>query len=637
MKFRFAVIFALATLAALLSACNFTLAEDITPPPNYVPPTPAPTLGPLFPAQAPSTENGAAIFAEKCAPCHGATGMGDGEQGINLNVTVPAFGLPEVARPASPAQWYTVVTQGRMERFMPPFASLDNQQRWDVVAYAMTLHTSEEEIAKGKELFEAKCINCSTDFFQDQKKMAGLSEVELARIVKEGNDQVPPFAVQFGDEDLWAVTAYLRTLSFDTAPIASAPEASATPRALSVNETPPAETPAGTAAGTAAGTEQAPATSAATSVAKEGFGTVSGSIENKTGTDLPAELKVTLRGYDHGADPSKGPQEVFSQEGSVDEQGSFVFEKIEIPLNRIFLAEVTIDGLDLKSGFAIVKEGNTNLTLPPIVLYNKTEDISALVVEEARIFFEYGTDVVQVYNVYSFRNPGDEVIVVKFNESGEVPFLKAPEGSSGFGYEPMQNSEPFQQVENGFAIPPSEGSYGLIAFASVPKAREYNFTQQFVLPSAKVTVFVPEGITIESDKSKDLGVQAMQDFNFQIYEIGRVTAGEKLSLSVSGTPKEAKDTSASAPAETASRQNLLLGAGALGVALILAGGWMYLRDRNREEDSTGEEEEGNEFESSDDVIDAIIALDDLHRARKILEETYQKRRAELKDILKGMM
>ena len=47
MKFRFAIIIALALLTFFLSACNFTLAEDITPPPNYVPPTPAPTLGPL--------------------------------------------------------------------------------------------------------------------------------------------------------------------------------------------------------------------------------------------------------------------------------------------------------------------------------------------------------------------------------------------------------------------------------------------------------------------------------------------------------------------------------------------------------------------------------------------------------------
>jgi hypothetical protein len=91
----------------------------------------------------------------------------------------------------------------------------------------------------------------------------------------------------------------------------------------------------------------------------------------------------------------------------------------------------------------------------------------------------------------------------------------------------------------------------------------------------------------------------------------------------------------SAPAETTSNRNLLIGAGALGIGLILAGGWMYLRDRNREEEEVAEEED--EFESSEDVIDAIIALDDLHRSKKISDEAYQKRRAELKESLKGKM
>ena len=635
MKFRFAIIVALTALAFLLSACNFTLAEDVTPPPGYVPPTPAPTMGPLFPAQSPSTENGGLIFAEKCAGCHGATGLGDGEQGIQLGVPVPAFGLPEVARPASPAQWYTMVTRGNMERFMPPFMSLDDQERWDVVAYAMTLHITEEDTAKGKELFEANCKNCSTDFFKDQAKMSALSEVELARIIKEGNDQIPPFGAAFSDDDLWTVTAYLRTLSFDQAPIVSAPVSTPTPESVTVTETlAPAEEGTPLAEGTPLGTEQAATTPEATAVAKAGFGNVSGSVENKTGTALPSDLKVTLRGYDHGADPSAGPQEVFSQEVPVNTDGSFVLENAEIPLNRIFIAELTYDGMDLQSGFAIVKEGDTAVDLPAITLYNKTEDTSRLAFDEVRTFFEYGTDGIQVFNVYSFRNPSDEMVVVTLNEKGEIPFIKSPEGSSGFGYEPMQDTAPLMQMKNGFAIPPSENSYGLIAFGSVPKAKEFEFTQEFVLPVTSVTVFVPEGITIKSAQSTDLGVQAIQDFNFQIYELGGVGAGEKLKLTVSGTPKEA--TTASAPAETTSNQNLLIGAGALGLALILAGGWMYLRDRNRGEDETDEQAQ-DEFESSEDVLDAIIALDDLHRARKISDEAYQKRRAELKEILKEKM
>lgn len=620
MKFHFAII---AGFAVLLAACNFTLAEDVTPPPGYVPPTPVATLGPLYPAQAPSTENGAVIYAEKCAACHGATGLGDGEQGIQLNVTVPAFGLPEIARPASPAQWFTTVTRGNIERFMPPFVSLSDQERWDVVAYAMMFHISEEELAKGKELFETNCANCSTDFFTDQTKMAELSEVELARIVKDGNDQVPAFGATLPEEELWAVTAYLRALSFDTASIAAAPASTPAPTeegTLSVEETP-------------SGTEQALATGEPSVVAKEGVGDVSGTVENKTGTDLLSDLKVTLRGYDHGADPSAGPQEVFSQEAAVNEDGSFIFEDVEIPLNRIFIAELTYDGMDLQSGFAIVKEGDTSITLPPIALYNKTTDASKLVIDEARIFLEYGENGIQVFNVYSFRNPGDEIILVSLDEKGEIPFFKSPQGSSEPGYETMQDSQKFQQTPNGFAIPPSEGSYGMVAFATIPKAKDVEFSQEFVLPAATVTIFVPEGVNVQSAQATDLGVQAIQNFNFHIYELGSLRAGENLQLTVSGTPIETS--SAAAPAETTSNQNLLIGAGALGIGLILAGGWMYLRDRNRAEEEDSEEED--EFESSEDVIDAILALDDLHRSKKISDEAYQKRRAELKEILKGKM
>jgi mono/diheme cytochrome c family protein len=615
-------------LALLLSACNFTLAEDITPPPDYVPPTPAPTLGPLYPVQVPNIENGAAIYAEKCAPCHGETGLGDGEQGIQLGVTVPAFGLSEVARPASLAQWYTVVTQGNMERFMPPFASLSDQERWDVVAYAMTLHTSPEDIEKGKELFETNCSNCSTDFFKDQSKMAALSEVELARIIKQGNEEVLPFGSTLREDEVWAVAMYLRTLAYDTTPVVSAPASTATPEVATV---------AGTAvtadAGTPISSEQAATTGEATSMAQAGVGTISGSVENKTGADLPPDLKVTLRGYEHGADPSTGPKEVLTLEGRLNEENTFVFENVELPLNRIFVAELTFDGMDLQSDFAIVKEGDTSLRLPPIKLYPKTEDTSALVIDEARIFFEYGTDSVQVFNVYSFRNPSDEMVVVKPNEKGEIPFIKSPEGSSGVGYEPMQDSERFLQTENGFAVPPSEKPYGLIAFASLPKARDLEFSQEFVLPINSVTVFLPEGVTVENTRMTDLGIQTIQDFNFQIYELTNVDAGDTVAFTVSGMPTEAA--TASTP-EAGSKSNLLIGAGVLGLVLILVGGWLYLRDRTRVE-GNGAEDTDNNFESAEDVMDAIIALDDLHRAKKISEDVYQKRRTELKEILKEML
>jgi mono/diheme cytochrome c family protein len=521
-----------------------------------------------------------------------------------------------------------------MDRLMPPFASLDDQQRWDVVAYAMTLHNTPDQLAKGKEVFETNCASCSTDFFKDQDKMSKLSEVDLARIVKQGNESVPAFGADLSDDDLWAAAAYLRSLSFDTtAPVAQAPAATATPEVASVTE---ASAETASVEGTPVGTEQVPAANEPTVVAKEGFGSITGTIDNQSGKDLPADLKITLRGYEHSTDPNAGPQEVFSQEGVVQSDGTYAFQNIEMPENRIFISEVEVDGTKLQSSFAIAKAGTSSLTLPPLTIFGMTEDTTSLVMDEVRIFMEYGDTDIQVYGVYSFHNTGDKTVLVKLKDASEIPFIKNPDGTTPQGYEALQDSQPFMHTDQGLAIPPSENSYGLITFTSVPRQEKFDIAQPFVLPVVSLTVFLPDGVKAQSTSLTDEGLQNIQNFNFQVYTTANVPAGGTIQFTVSGEPKEASAATTPAETTTSTNRNILYGAGALGLAFIMAGGWLYFRDRNRAEEVT-EEENGNEYDSSDDVLDAIVALDDLHRARKISDEAYHKRRAELKEILKGMM
>ncbi len=168
----------------------------------------------------------------------------------------------------------------------------------------------------------------------------------------------------------------------------------------------------------------------------------------------------------------------------------------------------------------------------------------------------------------------------------------------------------------------------------MPKLEEFEIAQSFVLPVGNLTIFLPEGVSTEGTTLTDEGLQTIQNFNFQVYSTNNVPAGDTVQFTVSGTPQETSGTAAEPAAATGNR-NLLIGAGILGLAFILAGGWLYLRDRNGVEEE-GEEKE-HEFDSSEDVLDAIVALDDLHRARKISDEAYQRRRAELKEILKEMM
>ncbi len=162
----------LIVLTFVLAGCS--LAGDITPPPGLataqaaatVPPaTLAPTdsgvvtAGPATPAAAPTLPavpaaegidlaRGQSIWQEKCAPCHGLTGQSDGAMTANLTSAPPKLGDPQIARDARPAAWYDVVTNGRMDRLMPAFASLSDAERWDAVAYALTLGTTAEARAQ---------------------------------------------------------------------------------------------------------------------------------------------------------------------------------------------------------------------------------------------------------------------------------------------------------------------------------------------------------------------------------------------------------------------------------------------------------------------------------------------------------
>jgi mono/diheme cytochrome c family protein len=619
LRFRVSLLILLAGVCTgLLSACNLTLAEDVTPPPDYIPPTPMPTLV-LVPPQTPNVANGKAIYFEKCAACHGDTGLGDGEQGLQLGVTVKAFGLPGVARPASPEQYYTTVTRGNMERLMPPFNSLNDQERWDVVAYVLTLHTTPEQIEQGKKLFKANCATCSTDFFRDSEKMSKLSAVELARLVREGNNEVPAFGANLNDDDLWAVAAYLRTLSFDTATLAQ-------PTTISVTGTPfaaLAETPSGE--GTPVGMEQ---------VSAEGFGTVKGTVESKSGSELPSDLTVTLHGFEHASGQNAGAEEVITREGTVNTNGSYVFENVEMLAGRIFLVEASYNNITLQSELAVVESGQPELVIPPIFLYEVTDDSSELVIDEVNIFFHSRAEATyDVLVLYNFRNIGDAVVTVKMKEQQEIPFLKFPNEAKGLGYEAVQDSAPFISTDDGFAMTPHEKPYGILAYSTIQKQTETTITQEFTLPVALVRIFVPDGMNVTGESLTTEEPQDIQGTLYRSYRAANFKSGEDLTFELSGTPSNAETGTTSF-----SNNTVLPGAVGLGLLFIGAGTWMYLRDRKRTQEELHDDgEDEPEFESSEEVLDAIIALDDLHRARKISDEAYQKRRADLKETLREMM
>jgi len=588
-------------LALAVAGCNFTLAEDVTPPPDYVPPTPMPTLGPLYPSVAPDVQTGAVIFAEKCSPCHGASGMGDGPQSMQLPVTVPGIGLAEVARKAVPADWFKVVTQGNLDRFMPPFAgSLSDAERWAVVGYVLTLHSSGELVARGQALVDADCPSCR-QVFSDLERMAGLSDDALARIIREGDSEVPAFAANYSDQDAYAAVAYARSLSLHVGSEAAS--------ATAVTPSTPA-----------AGTETAPVTESAT-----GVGQVSGSIESSTGSQVGA-LTVTLHGFDHAADQTSGPQEVLTISTATAPDGSYRFDDVEMPPNRIFLSDVVYAGITYRSGFQAAGADSRSIALPALKLYEPSTDASLLTLDQVHIYTDFATPgTVQVLEIFAFSNSSDRSVIIS-TDGTSIPFIQLPAQAVNQGYEAGQGSETFVTADQGLAVVPSDKPYSIIAFFNLAFEKSLDFTQRMAIDTPSVLLLVPDGIKADGAQLAAEGPQVIQNNNYQEYSAADLTSGQSLSFKLSGRPRQSPATGPDV------QQRWLIGGGALGLTLIVVGLLLYVRERRLRTT----EVLAPEFETTDEVLDAILALDDLHRAGKIPDDAYQRRRLELKEMLREL-
>jgi mono/diheme cytochrome c family protein len=202
-------------MLVMLSACTVSLAEDITPPPGAQAPlqtTPSPAAVNL-PFVPPDPASGGVIYRDKCAPCHGVSGKGDGVQAGNLASAPPAIGTPEVARLARPVDWFAIIESGHLAKFMPSTSgSLSDRQRWDVLAYVFNLSVTLNDISTGMEVYRQECrachgekgrgdgpqaasLNVKPPDWSDPAELAQKSLQELFDVTRQGNaNGMPAYA-----------------------------------------------------------------------------------------------------------------------------------------------------------------------------------------------------------------------------------------------------------------------------------------------------------------------------------------------------------------------------------------------------------------------------------------------------------
>lgn len=600
----------------LLAGCS--LAEDVTPPPSLAtqqaaqipaPPTsdrpPPAALEAVPPARLPDPQAGATIYLDRCAPCHGPAGLGQGSLSSNLEVPPTLLGDTETASLASPEAWYQVVTQGRMERFMPPFSSLSDDQRWDVVGYALTLSSSPEQVAEGGRLYLDACSKCHGP---DGKGVGAAADLTLPEFysgqtiasmlttIQSGAQGMPGFGDVYTEQEQIALANYVRSLAAVPASVSGVvPTVEATIDPAS--EVPPNAL----------------------------FGSIEGQVTNATsGGSLPSGLEVAIVGFD-------GDTPVFNQSVPVDSAGRYSIDGLEIVAGRIYGAIVEYEGIPYYSTAGHILADAPNLDLP-LTIFETTPDMEGVQVERLHVIFDFSVEsVVEVSQLWLVTNTGDKTVAQPSGQNA-IP-IALPVGTSNLQFSDPAAQALYTPTGDGFLmlepIRPDSPAELIFSF-SLPYKDKLDFEQLMPLPVNAVVVLSEQNAPdIEGDQLVATGEQTMGALALRTYARAGLGAGETLTLSISGR----SPTGVAGSPDT----NLIIGIGALALALIVIGlGWRQLRSKDIVQPDPEMKATGTIMDR-DQLLYALAGLDTAYERGEIEEEAYRTQRARLKAELASLI
>lgn len=174
----------------------------------------------------PAAALAASSYAENCAPCHGQTGAGDGPVAAQLPAPPPKFNDPATVWSRSPAEYFHIVKYGRIQKLMPPWGNqLSDDEIWQVLYYAWSLHTNQVTVEAGQQRYAASCANCHGDTgkgdgaqappdladLSDSASMMIRTQAELDGNWRSAHGDV---GGEWAPADRLAVLDYVRTFSY---------------------------------------------------------------------------------------------------------------------------------------------------------------------------------------------------------------------------------------------------------------------------------------------------------------------------------------------------------------------------------------------------------------------------------------
>jgi len=572
------------------------------------------------PEGTPDATAGRTAFIDNCVACHGLLAMGDGEAVNQLAGNIPtALADPDFLQTAVPAELFGVITEGRIDKLMPPFGSgtenvdpIPEAQRWNIIAYIFSLGTPPESIEIGRVLYEENCLSCHGEEGQGNGPRAGelasapfdLSDpIYWSQISNQGvfdnlvgAPTIPDHEDSLGDggiagSDIYSVIDHMRTFSYEYL------DAHAAFRPL----------------------DEA---------------IVFGSIVNGTTGEAfnEAGAVAELRAYNQDL------LETLVLTTTVDNEGGFQFDLTEVPQDQFYRVSIFYNGVEFGSDFGGLTPTDSDLELP-VTVFETSSDPTVISIDRLHqilTFFEGGVGVNELYVV---NNNSDSVYV---GESGNVDdgtfemILPgdAQEISFQRAFGNIDNFVPANEIvftgrgwADTFPLRPGPGSLILLASYVLPYEDGVTISHPILYSTSEVNLVLPDaGVSLTDEEDwVNMGQRAMGSTNVSNFGKADLPAGSVIVVDLVGEPQ--LETSSIGAIALDNQSELLIG---LAVAVLVIGvaGVFIWRWRREPVDAYIPDRY-----SRQDLLQAIADLDDDYELGRISEDRYHREREELKSEL----
>jgi hypothetical protein len=356
---------------------------------------------------------------------------------------------------------------------------------------------------------------------------------------------------------------------------------------------------------------------------------VRGNVIMPGGTKLPDGLTVVLTGSRPGVNGSNSVS-VFQATSPLSSDGTYHFDSIDIISGMTIEASILYHRLSFRSKDVSIDDPLNGKTIVlPITIHETTTDPNGAVVKRLHVILSFDANGnLQIAEMYIISNPTDKVIVPA-DPTGSVLNFDLPNGASNLQFSDGSLGDRFISTNTGFGdrspIYPEQDNQVVFVY-SLPYHGQTSLSLKSPLQVEDVMAMLPsDGVQLHSAQLTSSGERNVEGSLLNLYTANRLP-GDSLDIQLSGSP--------SLPASHASpAQETAIGLAALLLVAICGGIWLS----NRRKPALVAPSVKASPETSEELMDQILFLDDLHKAGKLEETTFQTRRAELKERLRVLL